>query len=138
MRKLIPLILTGAALSLGVLSCKKSGNNPPISGKWNIVNDSTNFDSPTYGGINPSYHSNYIGQQGDYFDFSTGGMMYTKEGTVVDSMAYEIVQGQVHCSPSPGFYSTYAASNVTTATATFTIKGTISGGNLTKIINLSR
>ena len=137
MRKFIPLILA-AALSLGVLSCRKSANYPPIVGKWNIVNDSTDFESlgvlPNY----PSFHSNYIGQPGDYYDFRPSGMMYTKEGAVVDSMAYEVVQGQVHCTPSPGFTTTYVASNITATTATFTIKGFQSGGNLTKIINLSK
>jgi hypothetical protein len=78
-----------ASLALCLYACKKDGNNTnpsSIAGKWNIVSDST------YSGVGLGNHPvNYVGQPGDYFDFTTNGTVYTKEGTILDTLTYRIV-----------------------------------------------
>jgi hypothetical protein len=91
------LIATGLLLCY---ACKKElgslGKSPgqsesvsdpsPIDGKWNLVSDST------YVGVgihNNAY--NYTGQPGDYFIFNADGVIYTKEGAVLDTISYRIV-----------------------------------------------
>jgi hypothetical protein len=57
-----------------------------LTGKWNLVNDST------YGGVGLSNRlTGYTGETGDYFNFSTNGNAYTKEGTVMDTLTYRMV-----------------------------------------------
>ena len=57
-----------------------------ITGKWNLVNDST------FEGAGSSNHLVvYTGETGDYFNFSTNGYAYTKEGTVLDTITYRMV-----------------------------------------------
>ena len=79
------IIFAGLLLCL-LSACIKGGsdsNNTSISGKWNIVSDST------FNGVGLGNHPvNYAGQPGDYFDFRTDGKVYTKEGTVLDTLSF--------------------------------------------------
>jgi len=130
------LLLLPLALIIIAFSCKKSSNYS-IVGKWSIIDDSTKFDASSRAAS--SYHSDYIGQPGDYYNFSANGMMYVKEGAALDSMAYEILSnGQVRCTPSPGFTQNYTASEVTATTATFNIIVSRGDGILTKLIHLKK
>jgi hypothetical protein len=91
------------------------------------------------GRIFGSYHSDYIGQPGDYYDFSPRNMLYTKEGAHTDSMAYEVLpNNQVRCSPSPGFNESYTTSDIALTRATFHVMLITEQGTLTKIIHLTR
>jgi len=121
----------------GTIACSKSSNNTPgITGKWAIINDSTRFIGTD---TIPTYHSNYIGQPSDYFDFRTDGNMYVKEAALLDTMPYEVLaNNQVRCTPAPGFNDTYTTSQITPTTATFSIIATRPSGKLTKIINLKK
>lgn len=78
-----------AGLALSFYACSKDGNTTntsSIAGKWNIVSDST------YTGVGIGNHPvNYSGQAGDYFDFAANGILYTKEGTSLDTLTYKIV-----------------------------------------------
>ena len=57
-----------------------------LTGKWNLVIDST------FEGVGTSNHLvDYTGEAGDYFNFSTNGYVYTKEGTVLDTLTYRVV-----------------------------------------------
>ena len=129
---LLPLVLI-----IIVFSCKKSSNNNSIIGNWSIIDDSTKFVASS--SASSSFHSDYIGQPGDYYNFSSNGMMYVKEGAALDSMAYEILSnGQVRCTPSPGFTQNYTASEVTATTATFNIIISRGDGILAKLIHLRK
>ncbi len=58
----------------------------PVAGNWNIVTDST------YAGAGYSNHPvNYAGQPGDYFNISTNGVIYTKEGKQLDTLSYQLM-----------------------------------------------
>jgi hypothetical protein len=122
----------------GIFSCKKSAKVAPASiiGQWDLINDSSSFV-----GQDPStsYHSNYVGQPGDYYIFSVAGNLLTKEGNLLDTMSYEILaDGQVQCLPSPGYNQTFTSSEITATTANFTIIQPKPVGQLTKIIHLKR
>ncbi len=132
--KLLIFLILGPTI---IFSCSKSSNHTPgISGKWSIINDSTRFigrDSF------PSYHYNYVGQPSDYYDFRDDGLMYVKEGELLDTMPYEVLSsGQVRCTPAPGFNSTYTTSQVTDSTANFSVRSGTPQGDLTKLIFLKK
>jgi hypothetical protein len=78
------LILTGLLFCL--YACKKDGNTPgSIAGRWNIVSDSS------YTGVGINNHEvTYIGQYGDYYEFTTNGILYTKEGAALDTLRYTL------------------------------------------------
>ncbi len=89
------LIIAGLLLCVG---CKKelssvgksqsqSVSDPsPIDGKWNLISDST------FVGVGQTNHAvNYTGQPGDYFIFNADGVIYTKEGSVLDTLSYKIL-----------------------------------------------
>jgi hypothetical protein len=82
-------LITIATLIICLYACKKDGNNTNTSsiiGKWSVVSDST------FSGVGSGNHAaNYNGQAGDYFDFRTDGNVYTKEGTVLDTLSYKLV-----------------------------------------------
>lgn len=60
------------------------GTNDTILAEWNIVYDST------YSGVGIGNHAvNYFGQIGDYFDFINDSVIYTKEGSVLDTLKYK-------------------------------------------------
>jgi hypothetical protein len=57
-----------------------------LTGKWNLVNDST------FEGAGSSNHPvDYTGEVGDYFSFSANGYVYTKEGSVLDTLTFRMV-----------------------------------------------
>lgn len=120
-----------------ILSCSKTSNHTAdVMGKWSVINDSTRFiGRDTF----PSYHYNYVGQPSDYYDFRSNGMMYVKEGGLLDTMAYEVLSsGQVRCSPSPGLVTSYTTSQVTDSTANFSVQASTPQGDLTKLIYLRK
>lgn len=82
-----PLLVIAASLALCLYGCKKDNTNPSsIAGKWNIVSDST------FTGVGIGNHAvNYSGHPGDYFNFSINGTLYTKEGTILDTLTYRNV-----------------------------------------------
>jgi hypothetical protein len=78
-------------LILCLYACKKGcdpANMGPVTiiGNWNIVSLSTS----TGVGIN-NHVVNYAGQPGDYYKFTTNGILYTKEGTALDTLRYTLV-----------------------------------------------
>jgi len=87
------LIIIGCLLLFA--ACKKPatppccGANPPdvsIFHHWNIVSDST------YTGVGINNHAvAYAGQPGDYFNVTANGVIYTKEGAVMDTLTYQLV-----------------------------------------------
>ncbi len=91
-----------AGLMLSVIACKKESNSttgqlvnktnnnvvalPGLIAKWQILTDST------FTGVGLTNHPvNYQGQAGDYFDIRTNGYIYTKEGSVFDTLSYTIL-----------------------------------------------
>jgi hypothetical protein len=78
------LILTSLLFCL--YACKKDGNTPgSVAGRWNIVSDST------YVGVGFNNHEvTYTGQSGDYYEFMTNGILYTKEGAALDTLRYTL------------------------------------------------
>ncbi len=57
-----------------------------LAGKWNLVTDST------FEGVGSSNHPvNYTEVTGDYFSFSTNGYVYTKEGSLQDTLTFRMV-----------------------------------------------
>ncbi len=86
--------LSNARLS----SSDQSVSDPsPIDGKWNLISDST------FVGVGISNHAvNYSGQPGDYFIFNADGVIYTKEGAVLDTLIYRIVSDSTMAIPSFG------------------------------------
>ncbi len=76
-----------------VLACSKrsaSIDGHP-SGAWNIVVDSG------YAGVGLGNHLVvYKGQPGDYFEFTSGDSVYTKEGSVLDTLRYNFLADSVH------------------------------------------
>jgi hypothetical protein len=82
------LLIIAAGLLLCIHACKPAGVEPTtatIAGKWNIVSDST------FAGVGSSNHPvDYGGQPGDYFDFTSNGIIYTKEGLTLDTLNYTV------------------------------------------------
>ena len=87
---------------LSIIACKKESNNstsqvvnktnnnvialPGLIAKWQILTDST------FAGVGLTNHPvNYQGQSGDYFDIRTNGYIYTKEGSVSDTLSYTLL-----------------------------------------------
>jgi hypothetical protein len=62
-----------------------TSGNVSVAGTWNIIGDTTYTGVNT--GTNPII---YQGQSGDYFKFS-GGLLYIKEGTKLDTLTYNQV-----------------------------------------------
>jgi len=71
-------------------ACKKvdgvGNGKAAILGKWNIVSDSSHVGI----GISNTAVS-YTGKPGDYFDFRNNGMIYTKEGSTLDTLNYTFI-----------------------------------------------
>jgi hypothetical protein len=63
-----------------------------ITGNWVLVNDST-FSTGS-GASDHSTIGNYIGQGGDYFNFTADGKLYIKEGGAIDTATYTITAGK--------------------------------------------
>jgi hypothetical protein len=90
--KLLAAKLSFLAVLLYLTACTKTKGSSngsaltSITGKWSLVTDST------FEGVGYSNHPvNYTGEPGDYFDFSTNGTVYTKEGEVLDTLTYKLL-----------------------------------------------
>jgi len=84
--KYASIFIIGTLLSL--YACTKGSNNGPatIVAKWNIVSDST------YAGVGYLNHPvDYAGQPGDYFNITSNGVIYTKEGQQLDTLSYHLM-----------------------------------------------
>jgi len=109
------LLIFISASTLCWYACKKDGNSTSsITGKWSVVSDST------FVGVGAGNHPvDYAGQAGDYFDFRTDGNIYTKEGTVLDTLNYKLVSDNTLIIESFGatFNGVPATSTIKTRTA---------------------
>ncbi|MGC4023464.1 MAG: hypothetical protein QM734_16700 [Cyclobacteriaceae bacterium] len=77
---------------LAFASCKYDSyvSSSGLSGRWNVSSDFY------YDGVGLGNHAvTYAGQLGDYFNFSSNGMLYTKEGSTLDTLSYQFLQGSV-------------------------------------------
>ena len=94
------------------LACSKGTVRGNISGRWNIVVDS-NFT-----GVGSTNHLVvYNGFAGDYFEFAGNDSVYTKEGSVLDTLGYTFLADSVHIIIS-GFGLSGDASVISDHTAT--------------------
>lgn len=81
---LVLLYLT--ACTKTAVSSNESEAAAGITGKWNLVTDST------FLGVGSSNHPvDYTGQAGDYFDFDANGYVYTREDTALDTLTYRLI-----------------------------------------------
>ena len=76
---------------VGICSCTKDDNSIPLVGKWNVVSDSTYYTGIGPNGT-PSF-TKYVGQPGDYFNFTAQGKAYFKEGNTFSATATYKVTG---------------------------------------------
>ena len=75
-----------SAICLNGCNKNSASINATFLGKWNIVTDSI------YEGVGVNNHIVvYTGQQGDYFNFLSNGVLYSKEGSVLDTLNYSLV-----------------------------------------------
>jgi hypothetical protein len=84
--------LSFLVIFLNLMACTKTAGpsneygTADLTGKWNLVSDST------FEGAGSSNHPvDYTGEAGDFFSFSTNGNVYTKEGSVLDTLIYKMV-----------------------------------------------
>lgn len=63
-----------------------TSGNVSVVGQWNIGADTTYTGVST--GTNPII---YPGVSGDYYDFTSGGILYIKEGKKLDTLSYNQV-----------------------------------------------
>lgn len=69
-----------------LFACKKDNGNISITGKWNVLTDST------FVGVGLGNHLvTYVGKPGDYFNFGSNGTIYTKESATLDTLSYKLV-----------------------------------------------
>ncbi|WP_428330148.1 hypothetical protein [Mucilaginibacter sp.] len=132
------LFIIGLMLALN--ACKKENTTiAAITGKWNLVSDST------YAGVGYNNHPvNYIGQPGDYFNFTADGLVYTKEGSVLDTLTYSIqANNQLNISGFGiilnGVPELSQISNFTAHTLKITApRGITPGGQFGRVVSLTR
>ena len=88
--KNIRYILCMAVATICLYACKKvdgvANGKMEILGKWNVVSDSTHVGI----GVNNNAVA-YNGKPGDYFDFRSDGLIYTREGTALDTLNYTFI-----------------------------------------------
>jgi hypothetical protein len=127
--------------------CKKSPvNDSSLIGNWNIINDSTSLQG--VGPLLTDIHSNYIGVQTDYYNFTSEGNLYVKEGTNLDTCTYTFVSSnQINII---AFYvdgteflggasmGTYVIAGLTENSVTLRLSELTPDGEEIKIINLER
>jgi len=143
------IIIAFVLVSSIQISCKKNNagstsNNVTIVAKWNLINDSSSLSGS--GVPQFTYGSNYIGTPADYYDFSTNGNVYIKEGASLDTMRYEVDSTIISFSPqfTSGHYTMNIASLTDTSATLLIGTNPPSSANLTpggyefKIINLKR
>jgi hypothetical protein len=91
------LIITGMFfyVALALFSCKKLGegakNNstPTISGRWNLVSDSSIWEPSGYPA--EDHDTMYIGKPADFYDFEANGKLSWSEQSITsDSSKYQI------------------------------------------------
>ncbi len=80
------------AVLLYLTGCTKTARSPnysksdDITGKWNLVSDST------FEGIGAGNHPfDCAGSVRDYFNFSSNGYVYTREGASLETLTYRMV-----------------------------------------------
>jgi hypothetical protein len=74
-----------------VLACSKGAMTGHLDGTWNIVVDSD------YTGVGSNNHLVvYNGFPGDYFEFTGNDSVFTKEGSVFDTLHYTFLADSVH------------------------------------------
>jgi len=104
---LVCMLISASAILNG---CEKSGSDI-IAGRWNVINDSTIITGPSI-----SYDV-FHGSGNDYFNFSSGGLLYIKESLVYDTVNYQIISPDTVLLPGIGF-----SINGITEPGIFTIK----------------
>ena len=86
MKRFLNLILVIAALLIFNWSCKKNNDGTSsILGKWNIQ-----IDTSFVGSFASNHEVIYSGKSGDYFYFNSDGHLYTKENSILDTLAYTL------------------------------------------------
>ena len=81
--KTLAIAFSSLLLCMLLMTCKKAAQPVTLIHKWNVLSDST--DNLFTG--NRRY---YTGQTGDYFDFRTDNKIYLKEGSLLDTLPYNI------------------------------------------------
>lgn len=124
-----------------VVACKKDTGiaNATLLGKWNILTDST------YSGVGVGNHAvNYTGQDGDYFNFTAEGKLYTKEGDILDTLNYHFTSNTTMIIDAFGLTlngvpATCTITNFATHTVTITAPVALTpGGAFGRKVNLIR
>lgn len=121
------------------MACSKSATSV-ITGKWNVVSDSTIITEP---GIK---YDVYHGSNVDYFNFAANGYLYIKESSSLDTIAYQIISADKVLLPGIGF-----SINGVTEPSSFVVAGNklrivsnppgniiIPGHQYQRVINLKR
>ena len=119
--------------------CKKDSAISIVS-NWSLINDSINSN---FGGA--THDSNYKGLNSDYFNFSTDGKLYIREGNLYDTSNYQVLSGNKIIIDSisatdNGEYVPSTISVLTPTKATIIVTNAVlnPGGGYERIINLSR
>ncbi|HEV3323989.1 MAG TPA: hypothetical protein VG052_00240 [Puia sp.] len=83
---MLPFLVVFLYLTACTKKAGPSNESGGITGKWNLVSDST------FEGVGSTNHPvNYAGGPGDYFNFSSDGYVYTEEGLVPNRLTYRMV-----------------------------------------------
>jgi hypothetical protein len=141
-------LVVAACVALAIGSCKKSSvNNTALVGKWCLINDSTFLaGTPIFQGG----HANYIGVASDYFNFTSDGRLYIREGNNFDTATYNMLPGNevklvffsinnTSFGSNGATRGTFNITNLTAHTATLTLPVIITPeGEEYEEINLSR
>ncbi|WP_259071156.1 hypothetical protein HDF24_23920 [Mucilaginibacter sp. X4EP1] len=89
------IFLICSSLLVLMYSCSKKDGPPAVistSGNVSVVGTWSVFGDTTYTGVNTGTNPIiYQGQSGDYFRFASGGLLYTKEGSKLDTLSYNQV-----------------------------------------------
>jgi len=137
MRNIVFALFTCALLIF--VSCSKENSNVDITGKWNIIYDSS------YTGVGLGNHIvEYRGHFGDYFNFSSDNKLYIKEGNSIKTLDYLMVTDStaiiasfgitVNGIPPNTFIKDFSAHHVTLLTPFFATPG----GTFGRSVQLSR
>jgi hypothetical protein len=143
MKKHLPL-LSALFILVVITGCQlKDNDTPPVVtlvGKWQLGNDSISTSSAATAAVS----SNYKGVSGDYFDFRTDGFCYTKEGTVYDTLSYDVISNKsvalqnFGLAINGGIESSQLTLTLTTANITTQNTVTPTGSTYFRTVNLSK
>ncbi len=90
MKKTVLMIMAGVAV---LSACKKSGSNTTVQqkivNKWGVESIVNNY---YYSGSTQT--NTTAGASGDYFDFRSNNMVYSKVGASLDTTTYSILNDQ--------------------------------------------